>query len=71
MWSMAENPDAVLPAGATLSVDSGSVIVTGDEATVDVVMAVPGQQEIRSWVFMRRMDSEWLVYGTLPLDTEP
>ena len=69
-WSAAVNTDQVLPPGATLAVQPDSVIVTGDEATVDVVMAVPGQPDSQSWVFLRKVSGDWVVYGSLPLEVE-
>ena len=68
-WSDAVNQQAVLPPGATLTLIRDSVVVTGNEASVDVTMEVPGQPATRNWLFLHKLDGEWLIYGTLPLDT--
>lgn len=68
VWAQAADTDAVLPEGATLEVEPDSVIVDGDTATADVVMSVPGREATRNWVFVRRLDGEWVVYGSMELE---
>lgn len=70
VWAQATDPTAVLPEGATLDVNRGSVIVDGRTAAADVVMSVPGEDAIRYWVFARRADDEWVVYGSMELEPQ-
>lgn len=69
-WTDATEPESVLPAGATLRVESDSIVVEGDSATADVVMSTPEDGETRHWVFARRSEGEWLVYGSLELGSD-
>ena len=67
-WADAQDTNAILPAGTSVKVIDGSVVVTGTEATADVTVSGSGQPESRSWVFLHKVNDKWLVAGTLPLE---
>jgi hypothetical protein len=67
-WADAADQASVLPLGATLEVLDGATVVKGDQASVDALIATPGQSATRHWVFLHRVDGEWLVFGSLPLE---
>lgn len=67
-WSRAQDVASVIPRNGRVVPLQESWVAHGDEATIDVVLRVPGQPPQKHWLFMRKVDGAWLVYGSLPLE---
>ena len=67
VYAAIEDPQQILPVGATLIPVAESLVADGDFAMMDAVVTVPGAADLRYWLFLERRDGVWVVSGTLEL----
>jgi hypothetical protein len=67
VYAAVEDPQQILPTGATVVPVPESLVADGDFAMMDAVVSAPGAADLRYWLFLERRDGVWVVTGTLEL----
>lgn len=68
-WEAATDQNTVVPRGGRLEALPGSWVIQGNSASVDVKLIQPNERDRRYWLLLHRVRSEWLVYGSLELES--
>ena len=67
VYAAIEDPQQILPVGATVVPLEESLVIDGDFAMMDAVLTAPDVADLKYWLFLERRDGVWVVTGTLEL----
>ena len=67
VYTRVEDPEDVLPAGATVRIVAGTERIDGNTAIVDANVSIPNKPDRRYWLFLERRETVWLIVNTIEL----